>query len=332
MCSNDGGGGERVLWCLVRAVQAKYGREKTYCIYHGDVALDGDVIINKARERFGITLVHPVRFVKLQRRAWVESSSYPILTLLGQALGSVVLGLDALLQSGATLPRIMFDTMGYAFAYPVFVRVGHCKVWTYTHYPMISMDMLQRVLERRPQYNNNNAVASSASLSKVKAMYYGVFAKCYGFVGQYSTLTMVNSTWTSNHIRSLWRSPVHVVYPAVDTSTLSSWPLQPLKRENIVISVAQFRPEKDHAMQLRAFALLLENWDSKTQHAKPPRLILIGSVRNAGDEAVVASLRALAAQLHLIEGEQFEFVKNVSYVELQSYLRRARVGLHSMCK
>lgn len=96
-CSNDGGGGERVLWCLVRVAQAQFGGSMRYRVYHGDVHVDADTILGAVSSRFGIVLTQPVEFVLLRRRAWVESSCYPVLTLAGQALGSVVLGLDALL-------------------------------------------------------------------------------------------------------------------------------------------------------------------------------------------------------------------------------------------
>ena len=38
-----------------------------------------------------------VEFVYLQRRGWVEASKYPYFTLLGQSLGSLFLGWEALM-------------------------------------------------------------------------------------------------------------------------------------------------------------------------------------------------------------------------------------------
>ena len=40
-------------------------------------------------------------------------------------------------------------------------RLAGCRVACYTHYPMISRDMLARVAARRPSYNNDAAVANS---------------------------------------------------------------------------------------------------------------------------------------------------------------------------
>jgi alpha-1,2-mannosyltransferase len=49
------------------------------------------------------------RFVYLTRRKWVEDSRYPVMTLLGQSLGSMILGFEALLKFQ---PDIYIDTMG----------------------------------------------------------------------------------------------------------------------------------------------------------------------------------------------------------------------------
>jgi alpha-1,2-mannosyltransferase len=319
---NDGGGGERVAWNLVRVAQQVYGAEFSYRLYHGDAAVPGDAILAKTKERFGITLALPVQFVVLQRRHWVESGPYPVLTMMGQALGAVVLGLDALLAAPA--PEVLFDTMGYAFAYPVLAGLGGCRVLCYTHYPVISTDMLERVLQRRPSHNNAATIANSAALSQAKLTYYRVFAWLYGWVGRRAALVLVNSRWTQGHINAIWQCPerTHVVYPAVDTAAVSQFPLE--GREDLAISIAQFRPEKDHALQMRAWALF------KAARRGNEMLVMIGSVRNEGDQAIVDGIRALGKELGLEEGRDYGLALNVPYSELLSFYARAKVGLHSM--
>lgn len=44
---NDGGGGERVLWCIVRTMQTMYGNKLKYRVYHGDDAMSGEAILAK---------------------------------------------------------------------------------------------------------------------------------------------------------------------------------------------------------------------------------------------------------------------------------------------
>lgn len=328
--SNDGGGGERVLWNLVKTAQQELGNRFSIRIYHGDRHLDGDAIVKRVEDRFGIRLLSTIDFVVLSRRDWVESSKYGVATMVGQALGSVVLGLDALLVS-PTLPDVVFDSMGYAFAYPVFRWLGCARVLCYTHYPMISSDMLERVLERRPAFNNDTSITSSATLSAVKSMYYRVFAWTYGYVGRNAEMVMVNSKWTQAHIVRIWKCPerVYIVYPSVDTEAVSQFDLKK-GREDLVISVAQFRPEKDQPLQVRAFALFRQRWLREKKGLPVPTLVLIGSVRNASDEAVVAAVKETATKVGLQEGKDFRLEINVSFATLLSYLKRAKVGLHSM--
>jgi alpha-1,2-mannosyltransferase len=68
---------------------------------------------------------------------------------------------------------------------------------------------------------------------------------------------MVNSSWTSAHIQQLWwslKEPA-LVYPPCDTSDLQLLPLDRKLKHLYLVSVAQFRPEKNHRLQLEAFAL-----------------------------------------------------------------------------
>lgn len=79
-------------------------------LYTGDIDATPKQILTKCRNNFNIQ-VNPerVEFVFLKQRKWVEAEKYPILTMLGQSLGSIVLGFEALLKFQ---PDIYLDTMG----------------------------------------------------------------------------------------------------------------------------------------------------------------------------------------------------------------------------
>ncbi len=54
-------------------------------------------MINNAKSRFNIELYPDnIRFVYLKNRSWVEADKYPSFTLIGQSLGSMLLGLEAI--------------------------------------------------------------------------------------------------------------------------------------------------------------------------------------------------------------------------------------------
>ena len=89
------------------------------------------------------------------------------------------------------------------------------------------------------------------------AQYYGAFAVLYGLAGSCAQVVMTNSTWTSDHIRRLWRlnapGAIFVVFPPCDVASLKELPEGP--RERVALSIGQFRPEKDHALQVGSRAM-----------------------------------------------------------------------------
>lgn len=320
--TNDGGGGERVLWCAVKAIQEE-SPDLDCVIYTGDHDSSSESLMSRALDRFGVQLLTPPKVVHLYKRKWIEETSYPRFTMIGQSFGSVYLSWEALCKF---TPLYYFDTSGYAFTYPV-ARLFGCKVICYTHYPTISLDMISRVRDRNSMYNNDASIARSGWLSWCKMIYYTLFSWMYGFVGSCAHLAMVNSSWTQSHIEKLWRIPSRIkrVYPPCDTSGLQVLPLERPATTPIFISVAQFRPEKAHPLQLEAFSLAIRRLD-----ADMPRPILqfVGSCRNKFDEERLQKLQDKAVELN-VDGD-VQFYKNVMYRDLVRLLGGAVAGMHSM--
>jgi alpha-1,2-mannosyltransferase len=98
-----------------------------FFVFAGDVESTAEAILTRAVQRFNLHVpAQHVSFVFLRQRAFVEAAQYPWLTMLGQSLGSLVLGWEAL---AAFAPDILLDTMGYAFVLPLFRFLGGCQVW-----------------------------------------------------------------------------------------------------------------------------------------------------------------------------------------------------------
>ncbi|XP_075055163.1 GDP-Man:Man(3)GlcNAc(2)-PP-Dol alpha-1,2-mannosyltransferase [Mixophyes fleayi] len=321
---NAGGGGERVLWCALRALQKRY-KDAVYVVYTGDKDVSGEQILNGAVGRFNIKLSYPVKFVFLEKRDLVEDRLYPHFTLLGQSLGSIVLGWEALVKC---VPDVYIDSMGYAFTLPLFKYLGGCRVGCYVHYPTISTDMLSVVRDHHSRFNNSAFISNNPVLSRLKLIYYYLFALIYGWVGSCSDLVMVNSTWTFNHIMDLWKCSncISIVYPPCDVQTFLDIGLnqEQERKGQSVVSVGQFRPEKDHGLQIRAFSTLLSK---KTPEERVNlKLLLIGGCRNRQDELRVSELKKLSAEL----GVSVEFKVNIPFEELKKHLSEATIGLHTM--
>lgn len=320
---NAGGGGERVLWCAVRAVQTRYPAAKLI-IYTGDTDAAPDMILAKARERFNMAIPDTnLTFVYLHRRSWVEAERYPYFTMLGQSFGSLVLGTEALLSF---VPSIYIDTMGYAFTLPLFKYLGGSSVGCYVHYPTISTDMLARVSSRQATYNNRGRVARSPLASALKLQYYRLFAALYSWAGRRAACVMVNSSWTEQHILELWGGEVSRVFPPCDTSHLAATLGQREGEQVRVLSIGQFRPEKDHPLQIKAMfelrqILSEEDWSRV-------RLVMVGGCRGKEDWRLVQDLKDLTR--YLAVEDNVEFRVNLPFPELLEEFSKATIGIHTM--
>eukprot|EP00697_Spironema_sp_BW2_P003574 gnl/Spiro4/14761_TR7953_c0_g1_i1.p1 gnl/Spiro4/14761_TR7953_c0_g1~~gnl/Spiro4/14761_TR7953_c0_g1_i1.p1 ORF type:complete len:477 (-),score=116.46 gnl/Spiro4/14761_TR7953_c0_g1_i1:33-1412(-) len=317
---NAGGGGERVLWCAVRALQS-LPDECRIVVYTGDL-VSAATIYQNVQDAFGFDISR-VEFVYLRTRFLTYAQMWPVFTLLGQSLGSLVLGYEALLRC---LPDIYIDTMGYAFTMPLFRYLGGCRVGCYTHYPTISTDMMGKVLSGDNAVFNRRFIASSPVLTRLKMWYYVAFASAYAMVGRCAEAVLVNSTWTSDHIAALWGAPPRIVFPPCDTSAVNSLPLD--GRGPYVVSLGQFRPEKNHELQLLVFARVLALAKEKNIDLSSSRLWMIGGCRDEIDLARLNALRARAAVLGI--ESQVEFFPDAKLAKKIELLRAASVGIHTM--
>ena len=275
-------------------------------------------------------------FLDLSTRYYVLSSTYPYLTLLGQSLGSILLACDAY---SLVIPDVFVDTMGYAFALG-FSKLLFPSIPTgaYVHYPTISTDMLGS-LDVSPSLGKGlNAGAGKGLRGVLKKQYWHLFAKAYSFVGGSVDVVMTNSSWTASHICQLWGPsrawwkkpyPVSVVFPPVAVEELIDFiPLDQKsesQRQRNLLCIAQFRPEKNHTLLLRSFARLLK---SKEQDLSDVKLILIGSVRDAGDATRVYDLRLLAHELQI--KTSVSFITDASWDAILAHLQTASIGVNCM--
>lgn len=234
--------------------------------------------------------------------------------------------------------------MGYAFAL-AFSKYLFPTVPTaaYVHYPTISTDMLSSLTSETAQGANAGTGRGWKGLFKI--YYWHLFARLYSHVGGSVDIVMTNSSWTQSHIRSLWgpsrakrakSSDVEVIFPpvaveeltrSIDVSTFSE-----SQREEIILYIAQFRPEKNHALILRAFAELLhppegENGASD-EAVKVAKLVLVGSVRHSDDATRVYDLRLLAHELKI--KDSVSFICDASWPEILNWLRKASIGVNGM--
>lgn len=188
--------------------------------------------------------------------------------------------------------------------------------------------MLGKVTDRTAAYNNRSFISRSPILSQAKKLYYKLFAFIYGMTGSCADRVMVNSSWTEDHINHIWTLPMKTfkVYPPCNVTEFLEIAVESEPEEVRIISVAQFRPEKDHPLMIRSLYKLM---DLLTDEEKSRvKLVLVGSCRHEEDYQRVEDYKRLSKHFNL--ENYVEFYVNVEFDEMKRLLGESTVGIHTM--
>lgn len=320
---NAFGGGEKVLW---KAVQTTLDHDlnNVALIYTGDIDASPQQILDAVRLKFDYRLdTTRIVFIYLKKRYLVDPGTWPRFTLLGQALGSVLLTLEAILKCP---PDVWCDTMGYPFGYPWVFHLIRVPIVTYTHFPVMSTDMLDKL-----QKNNNN---SWNWKTFCKYLYWKSFMIYYSHMGSFVTIATTNSTWTNNHIKRIWKQTLpSIIYPPCSTEkfTTNIHSNSNTSRSNVGVVLAQFRPEKRHDLIIESYSKYLINRKNHPQSNNNNLLTLkfIGSTRSQADKDRVLELQNYCKTLH-IPDTCIEFLTDIPYNDVRSHLLSATYGINAM--
>jgi len=351
---SGGGGGERVLWKLIQFLQRQQQQQgggggkgqseeddgttpskiKIVIFSIDPPTVDESQIRMDAQRRFDVHVPDSINLISLE-----DCKSYlnpkPFLSLVMESWGTMQLAYQGISRYQQQFPNepidVYWDTTGCAFTFLV-ARwlIPSAWIFAYVHYPTISTDMMAWEWKKQRQTGLARKVKTT-----IKLIYYWFFVFLYGLVGSLADMVLVNSTWTYGHIKTLWgffsARRIHIVYPPClvpdvpDSIQTSSSPTS-ITRTRRIVSIGQFRPEKDHALQVESLARLFEKYpihkDEKVQ------LIMIGSCRNEADQQRVSELRTLIEQRNLTDF--VEFMINPSNKELQEFMASSLVGIHTM--
>lgn len=344
---NAGGGGERVLWQAVEQTLAQDAQNRVV-VYSADADVSEGMILLNVKKRFDIELDRTrLKIAFLGRGRLVLAETWPFLTLLGQAMGSILLVIEALRLPKVRRPDVFIDTMGYPFTYPVVSCWLGIPIVAYVHYPVVSSDMLRKLgrVSQLPKW-----------------VYWRLLMGLYTLAGSFVDIVLTNSTWTHNHIARIWwlNSEVDILYPPCSTEHFA---VDYSRKENLMVCVAQFRPEKRHELVIREYAAFASQFRGRSSGASSgassgnsgdpsgnpsgsssgsssgassgnpsgdlPTLVLMGSIRGPDDERFVGRLRDLARDLHVPPGK-IQFVLDAQYDTIRDYLARASVGINAM--
>lgn len=313
---NAGGGGEKVLWKAVETTLA-FDPNIIVVIYTGDCDSTGSEILENVQKRFDYQFdVSRICFIFLKYRYLVDSETWPHFTLIGQALGSIILTIEAILKCP---PDIWCDTMGYPFGYPWVWHLLRIPIVTYTHFPVISSDMLNKLSHQKRTIRTLG-----------KQIYWRLFMKYYQHIGNYITIATTNSSWTNDHITRIWKQcKSHVIFPPCSTEKLVNYEKEssePLVRKNQAVVLAQFRPEKRHRLIIKEYSKYLKS----AAYDDIPKLIFIGSTRSDADREYVEELKHYALDHLKIPQEHFEIMTDLPYDDIKKMLWTSTYGINAM--
>lgn len=317
--SLSGGGGERVLWCAIQATQTAYPNS-IITIYSSwkDANTTANDALSHAKEvitsQFGLN-VDNIRFhaIDISRAArLVDATNYPRFTLVLQAFGGATLGAIAFVRHPVD---IFVDTANLNFALIAPKMLG-ARTVSYVHYPVVSSDMLRSVSRGAASFNNSADIARSRARTAAKIWYYRMFGRIYGISARFIDAAAANSSWTARHLRELWGVDVDVIFPPCELRDVGR-----TKREGgLMVSVGQFRPEKNHALQMELMRML------RARGMEGGRLVMVGGTRDRADERRAGELVKVAEK----EGLAVEVRTNVDMRCLQDLVDRAEIGVHTM--
>ncbi|KAG7663001.1 ALG11 [[Candida] subhashii] len=333
--ANNGGGGERVLWQAVKATLLARS-ENIVVIYTTNIESSPEEILRKAGDKFQISDMDSTRIVFLYLKRFanlIDGNYWKRFTLVGQLLGSVLLAGEALF---ALSPDVWIDTMGLPGSYLIMALLFKGPILAYNHYPIIQNDMFNKLKFKKFDDLNKLRLSVRDFFELGKFIYWSILYYFYVYLGSMVDIGLANGTWTFNHLQDIWYlnsalgHKLEILYPPCGTEFLTTNTDPTVPRENKLLYLAQFRPEKRHSLILKEYQeFLSSNFPNVSKPTEQiPTIVFAGSCRTKDDTATLNNLKDEVSKLKL---DNFvEFAIDISYDEVVSWLSRCKFGLNAM--
>ena len=325
----DCGGGEKVLWRIITSL-IDYNNQNPNNVIKVNIISgrkdDLTQLKDKLKSRFNIDFNKPksssfvldVELVKMKNSFMLQPQS--IATMILQILGQIFFAFEIITT---IYSDVYCDTTGLPFTYAVLKIFGHSKVTAYTHYPFISYDMISEVENNISGVHSRGVFSKISILKKLKILYYKSILFLYKFMGMFVTYAQCNSSWTYNHMVKIWtKTKLDKVYPPCSTGIYGECSKNK-NRQNLIVSFAQFRPEKNQKMQIQILKKLID-----TGNFPDLQLHIIGAVRGQDDEILFNKLQIQINNLNL--QNNIKLIKNAPFQDIINEFANAKIGIHTM--
>ena len=322
---NDCGGGEKVLWMIIKGMTMHLkSSEKIKINVLCGIKDDAVSIKNNLKHRFELDFsaddkssVIDIELVRLKTAHLLKPKSF--LTMFLQIVGQIIFAFEIVKTVHSD---VIVDTTGLPFTYLVLRLLGRAKVVAYVHYPFISEDMISDIKRGVEGVHSRGIFGRIKPLRYFKVFYYYLILIFYKLNGLCVSFAFSNSSWTNNHIKKIWPGVnLVILYPPCATKLYESD--SKLTRKNLIVSCAQFRPEKRQRMQIDIMKKL-----KARGFCKDLKLCITGATRDDSDRKLFDDL-----QEYIIKNDlenEVELKMNLSLGELKKIFETAKMGLHTM--
>ncbi|OII72127.1 glycosyl transferase [Cryptosporidium ubiquitum] len=328
-CCNFGGG-EKVLWSIIYEVLNDNLKNKV--VIYSSCGLNKVEIVKKVEEIFMIPLNSP-EFIDRITIAELKLGfllKLDFLKLWSVNIAAVIVSLEGLLFSWP-FPKVFVETAGFPFSLisaRILPTTKHIS--TYIHYPQVRKEIIEN--EKRKNI--------------LRYFYLKLFSFVYKFSIGLANKIVVNSNWTFGMLSELWgRNSVEmsVCYPPINMNYYSlNKPVDPKLRRNIIVSLSQFRAEKNHFVQIKIFSGILKrireikDMAGKEEKVKFEKIYkelkfkMCGTSQDTNPKYIeyLKSLRQMAIDEKL--EDKLELIINSSSSELQNIMNTSRFAIHTM--
>ncbi|KAJ1608895.1 glycosyl transferase [Cryptosporidium canis] len=328
-CCNFGGG-EKVLWNIVYEVLADNIKNKVV-IYSNSGAVKTKVV-SKVEEVFGIPLNNPafinrITIVELRLGFLLNIGVLKLWTI---NLAAIIVSLEGLLF-GWPFPEVFVETAGFPFSIisaKILPTTKHIS--TYIHYPQVRKKNIEE--EKRRCFQ--------------RYFYLKIFSLIYKFSIGLANKVVANSNWTFDMLNELWgndRIDMTVCRPPINMDNYSlDLPQNSTLRKDVIISLAQFRVEKNHFAQIQIFSDVLKRLREIKDKARKEekstieriyqglKFKICGSSQDSNPtyREYICSLRKMVVDYGL--EDKIELVIDSSCIELQEIMRTSKFAIHTM--
>jgi len=349
----DFGGGEKVLWMIIDSITKLEANSLNFTYRINIISthlqrnalqelfdIDNPIsklgshkdLLKKLNERFSIKLeicsdlIKAIDLVEIQSTRFFKPS--PFLTMLFQIVFQMLFALEILMKT--YVGEVVIDTTGLPFSYAILSAFGNIgKLSAYVHYPFISEDMVSDIRKGVDGVHSRGLLSKHKSFIKLKLFYYLIILKFYKYNCRFLKFIFTNSTWTYTHMNSIVPEVSNqILYPPCAIGVYKDLSENNVNysisnRQNVILSFAQFRPEKNHKLQIDIF-----NAVRKQLPKLDIKLCLMGGVRNEEDQRLFNDMQDYAKKLGL--NDSVEFLPNLPSADVKKRFQNAKVAIHTM--